>query len=200
MKRFAIALILCVALLSCSDTYYDGEYPQVYENEIYETGQPTITVVFQYGTPYYYGSTLYYYVYDGWYYYPYYHRGYWYYHRYHSPLPPPRWHHGGPARPGRPGSASHPKPGHFNHGHHDGGMKPNTGNRPRPDRNGGFSRGGHRPSGNGHSTMPSRPRPSRPSGVTGSPSRPSVGARIGGSQRAPQGHSAPRPSGGGRRH
>ena len=81
VKRILIMLVLCVALMSCSATYYEpqGTYEGEYTEEIYSDGQPTVNIIFKYGTPYYYGDMLYYYVYRGWYYYPYFYSGHWYY-------------------------------------------------------------------------------------------------------------------------
>lgn len=212
MKRLAIALILGVALLSCSDAYYGsyGEgYEEVYTNEIYEAGQPTINIVFTYGTPYYYGDVLYYYLYNDWYYYPYYYRGHWYYHRYHRPLPPPHGHHGLVARPGRPGSAHRPDPRHFSspdRRHPNGGHRTGSGN-VRPNNGGHRSGAGVRPEG-GHRNPTVGNSTRRPSGGSTArpttPRRPSTsgtgGSRIG-SSRPTQSHSSPsRPNGGGRRH
>lgn len=187
VKRILIMLVLCVALMSCSATYYEpqGTYEGEYTEEIYSDGQPTVNIIFTYGTPYYYGDRLYYYVYRGWYYYPYFYSGHWYYHRYHRPLPPPRWHRGGPARPGRPGSGAHPNPGHFRNRHYDSGFRAGSSARPRPEGSGTI-RGGQRPSGNGgHVHNANQTRPTRPSGGTfrqGSSMR-------GGSVRVPSGHS-----------
>ena len=60
-----------------------------------ETGvcDEDVQIVIHYGTPYYYGSTLAYYIYDGYYFYPYRCNNTWRFHRYSRTLPKPRHHY-----------------------------------------------------------------------------------------------------------
>ena len=79
-----------------------------------------VQIVIHYGTPYYYGNTLAYYIYNGYYFYPYRYNNTWRFHRYSRPLPPPRHYY------------RRPSLSHHNNGHK------HFGNYSRPPRNNGM--------------------------------------------------------------
>ena len=85
-------------------------------------GDEDVQIVIRYGTPYYYGNSLAYYIYDGYYFYPYRYNNTWRFHRYSRPLPPPRHYYRRP-------TISHHKKGHKH-----------LGNYTSPPRNNGMSR------------------------------------------------------------
>lgn len=84
MKKILFTLICILSLNSCDFSY--GTYDDLY----YSNLNPTIDIIFSYGTPYYYGNIISYYYWNGYYYYPYYKNNFWYYHRYPRPLPHPK--------------------------------------------------------------------------------------------------------------
>ena len=129
MKKFILSIIFGIGVLFSFSSCVTSAYA-------YGSDDVDVNVVVRYGTPYYYGGSLVYYVYDGWYYYPYSVGGRHFYHRYHKPLPYHRPHYS--PRPYRQHMSSTYRP----HVRHSGGS---MGHRP-------YSRpnfGGHRPSG-GH--------------------------------------------------
>ena len=98
MKKYLTILfigLICMLCTSCVTSTYA-------ETSVCDED---IQIVIRYGTPYYYGSTLAYYIYDGYYFYPYRYNNSWRFHRYSKPLPPPRYHHRRPPLP------------HYNNGH-----------------------------------------------------------------------------------
>ena len=126
MKKFILALFVCVSCL-CLTSCVTEAYA---ETGIYDDN---VEIIICYGTPYYYGNTIAYYYYDGYYFYPYRYNNGWRFHRYSRPLPPPRHHsHYGHARP--------------HHGHHGGHHVTPPSNPPRGHGNG-----------HGHGTRPSNP-------------------------------------------
>lgn len=129
MKKFILSIIFGIGVLFSFSSCVTSAYA-------YGTDDVDVNVVVRYGTPYYYGGSLAYYVYDGWYYYPYYVGGHRFYHRYHRPLPYHRPHYS--PRSYRQHMSSTYRP----HARHNGG---NIGHWPSSRPN--F--GGHRPSG-GH--------------------------------------------------
>ena len=127
MKKYLAILfigLMCMLCTSCVTSTYA------------ETGvcDEDVQIVIRYGTPYYYGSTIAYYIYDGYYFYPYRCNNTWRFHRYEKPLPPPRHHYRRP-----------PLPRH-NNGHR------NFGKSSQPSRNNGMSR----PSRPSHNDRPIR--------------------------------------------
>ena len=140
MKKLFLTLLICFTTLSFTSCITEAYA----ETSLYDDD---IEIVIRYGTPYYEGSTLIYYYYDGFYFYPYRYNNAWRFHRYSRPLPPPRHH------------SAQPRPHHsHNDGHHG----------TRPHGNGHFGNGnsGHHatpgttpPRGNGHGqgTRPSNP-------------------------------------------
>ena len=127
MKKYlAILLIGFIHMLctSCAASTYA-------ETVVYDED---VQIVIHYGTPYYYGNTLAYYIYNGYYFYPYRYNNTWRFHRYSRPLPPPRHHYRRPPLP------------HNNNGHR------HFRNYSQPSRNNGMSR----PSGHSHNDRPTR--------------------------------------------
>lgn len=127
MKKYLSVLLIgltCMLCTSCvTSTYAETN-----------VGDEDVQIVIRYGTPYYYGNTLAYYVYDGYYFYPYRYNGAWRFHRYSRPLPPPRYHYRRPPLP-----------------RHDNGHR-RFGNYSQPPRNNGMSR----PSRPSHNDRPMR--------------------------------------------
>lgn len=161
MKKFILLLFVCISTL-CLTSCITEAYA---ETGIYDDD---IEIVIRYGTPYYYGNTIAYYYYDGYYFYPYRYNNAWRFHRYARPLPPPRhFSHYGEARPHHPhNNGRHTRPnGHNNHGngHH---VTPPS-NPPRGN-------------GNAHGVRPSNP-PRMNNGGHMSPSR--SGGQMGGGAR-----------------
>ena len=79
MKKFVLILFSCIlslCLTSCMTEAYG-------QTVLYDDG---VELVVRYGTPYYYGSTIAYYYYNGYYFYPYRYGNGWRFHRYSSPL------------------------------------------------------------------------------------------------------------------
>ena len=113
MKKYLSILLMglmCMLCTSCvTSTYAETT-----------VGDEDIQIVIRYGTPYYYGNSLAYYIYDGYYFYPYRYNNTWRFHRYSRPLPPPRHHY------------RRPSLSHHNNGHK------HFGNYSRPPRNNGM--------------------------------------------------------------
>lgn len=118
MKKYLSILLIgliCMLCTSCVTSTYA-------ETGI---GDEDVQIVIRYGTPYYYGNTLAYYTYNGYYFYPYRYNNVWRFHRYSRPhyrRPPlPRhnnWHrhfgnysqhprNNGMSRPSRPSAGHH---------------------------------------------------------------------------------------------
>ena len=142
------ALMMYLTLSSCV-TAAQAQVDGVYDDNV------DISVVVNYGTPYYnVDGLILYYIYRDMYYYPYYYHNRYYLHRYHRPLPldrmriyrpvprdfyrhePPRRYHVTP--PNR--STQHMRPNtHPNHPRPNGNVRPNGGTRPN-DSGGRFNR------------------------------------------------------------
>lgn len=158
MKPTLLATLAACALSlsSCSAVYAGGEYG--YEQYEY-AGNNSVSIVIQYGTPYYYQGHLWYYYYNGLYYYPFYYDGYWYLRPFNR-LYSWDWYRGYIFRPSwrdhpyrfRPGHHGFDRSSGTHHGRPHEGYRPP---RPRPDYN---RPGGHRPGSNG-SMRPHRPNP-----------------------------------------
>ena len=92
MKKYLSILLIgliCMLCTSCVTSTYA-------ETGI---GDEDVQIVIRYGTPYYYGNTLAYYTYNGYYFYPYRYNNVWRFHRYSRPLPPPRHYYRRPPLP-----------------------------------------------------------------------------------------------------
>lgn len=115
MKKYLSNLLMglmCMLCTSCvTSTYAETT-----------VGDEDVQIVIRYGTPYYYGNSLAYYIYDGYYFYPYRYNNTWRFHRYSRPLPPPRHYYRRPSLL------------HHNNGHK------HFGNYSRPPRNNGMSK------------------------------------------------------------
>ena len=136
MKKYLSILLIglmCMLCTSCVTSTYA-------ETSVCDED---VQIVIRYGTPYYYGNTLVYYIYDGYYFYPYRYNNVWRFHRYSRPLPPPRHHYRRPPHP-------------HNNWHHNNGHR-HFGNYSHHPRNNGMSRPS-RPSYN-HRPMRSSTRP-----------------------------------------
>jgi len=85
IKKLLLLTLMVFTLSSC-DASLIAQY-----DEVYPISDKDITLVVNYGTPYYSESgILLYYIYRNMYYYPYYYHNRPYYYRYHRPLPPHR--------------------------------------------------------------------------------------------------------------
>lgn len=175
MKPILLALFAActLSLSSCSAVYAEGEYG--YEQYEYADNN-SVSIVIQYGTPYYYQGHLWYYYYNGLYYYPFYYDGYWYLRPFNR-LYSWDWYRGYIFRPSwrdrpyrfRPGHHGFDRPGGTHHGRPHEGYRPP---RPRPD----YNRSGGRRPGNNGGMRPHRPNPNSGSSVRpNNPPRPSTG-------------------------
>ena len=143
------ALMMCLTLSSCV-TAAQAQVDGVYDDNV------DISVVVNYGTPYYnVDGLILYYIYRDMYYYPYYYHNRYYLHRYHRPLPLDRmriyrpvprdfYRHEQPRRyyvtpPNR--SAQHMRPNtHPNQPRLNRNVRPNGGTRPNNNRGGNVGR------------------------------------------------------------
>ena len=130
MKKIINLLLMAVSmtlLTSCA----------IYaQDDLYDSRQPSMSIVIEYGTPHYAPNGLIsYYFYDGWYCYPYLVDNVYRFHYYRRPIPPRDiYHHRPLPRPYRP-IPNHGVRGHyhgsFNHSTH----QYNNGHRPNPNIN-----------------------------------------------------------------
>ena len=88
-KFFCVLLGICSMFIvySCDITYAEGYTSDIYYSTAVEVSPSyDATVIFRFGTQYYYRGEVLYYFYRGYYYYPYYYNNYYYFRRYHTPL------------------------------------------------------------------------------------------------------------------
>ena len=112
MKKILFSALIIIATLSTMTSCTAMLAATTDDEAIVLNTHPTVDFIISYGTPYYYGNVLEYYLWDGYYYYP--NRGF-----FSRPLPPPRPYFNHRPRMGRPM-------------HHWRGGRPNMVRPPRP--------------------------------------------------------------------
>jgi len=145
MKKLILFFVFGIGIMFSMSSCMTPAYGQDVVISSSPTDNVDINVVIEYGTPYYYNGSLWYYELNGLCYYPYIRNGRYYFHRYSRPLPPPRHGHYSPApRPHHGGSIHRNPPVRPHHG----GTINHRPSSPRPHNGGNM---GHRPSPRPHS-------------------------------------------------